>query len=65
MIEEGTLAKFVADRYGNWAGEEASKMLSGGYTLGEIEDYVRAADVNPAPVSGRQEYLENVVNRFV
>ncbi len=65
MIEEGTLPGFVQDRYAGWAGEEAQKMLSGGYALAEIEDYVRAADVNPTPVSGRQEYLENVVNRFV
>ncbi len=65
MIEEGSLPGFVSDRYAGWTSEEAGKMLSGGYSLAEIEEYVRAADVNPEPVSGRQEYLENVVNRFV
>jgi len=65
MIEEGTLPGFVEDRYASWSGDEASKMLAGGYSLSEIEEYVRAGDVNPEPISGRQEYLENVVNRFV
>jgi len=65
MIEDGTLPGFVEDRYSEWKTDEAVKMLEGGFSLGEIEDYVRAADLNPDPVSGRQEYLENVVNRFV
>ena len=65
MIEEGTLPGFVDERYQGWSGGEAQKMLSGGYTLSDIEGYVRESNVNPEPVSGRQEYLENVVNRFV
>ena len=65
MIEEGTLPGFVDERYRGWSGGEAQKMLSGGYTLSDIEGYVRESNVNPEPVSGRQEYLENVVNRFV
>jgi xylose isomerase len=40
-------------------------MLDGGFTLGEIEEWVRKADINPRRVSGRQEYLENIVNRYV
>lgn len=65
MIQEGSLDQFVTDRYAGWTSEEAQKMLAGGYDLSSIEDYVRAADVNPDPKSGRQEYLENLVNRFV
>jgi len=65
MIEEGTMPKFVTDRYAGWNDTKASKMLAGDLSLGDIEDYVRGSDVNPDPVSGRQEYLENVVNRFV
>lgn len=65
MIEDGTLDTFVSDRYAGWQGDEARKMLAGGYSLEEVTDWVIAADVNPQPVSGRQEYLENLVNRFV
>lgn len=65
IIEDGTLDKELADRYAGWDGEEAQKMLKGGYTLEDLQYYVEKADVNPAPKSGKQEYLENLVNRFV
>jgi xylose isomerase len=65
MIEDGTMPDFVTDRYAGWQDPEAQAMLSGGRTLEQITERVLARDVNPAPRSGRQEYLENVVNRFV
>ncbi|WP_420407310.1 xylose isomerase [Hoeflea sp.] len=65
MVEDGVLTSFVEDRYKGWSGPEASKMLKGGYSLEEIEEWVRKADINPEPKSGRQEYLENIVNRYV
>jgi xylose isomerase len=65
MLEDGVLSDFVEDRYAGWAGDEARKMLGGDYTLSQIADYVEMSDVNPNPRSGRQEYLENVVNRYV
>jgi xylose isomerase len=65
MLKDGVLPEFVEARYAGWSSEEASKMLSGGYGLADIEAYVRAADVNPKPVSGKQEYLENLINRYV
>jgi len=65
MIEDGVLSGFVADRYSGWQGEEAQKMLNGDYSLEDIASYVEQSDVNPQPKSGRQEYLENIVNRYV
>ncbi len=65
MIEDGTLDGFVADRYAGWQGDEAQKMLNGDYTLDDIAAYVQSADIRPEPKSGRQEYLENLINRFV
>ena len=65
MLDDGVLTGFVEDRYAGWTGDEARKMLEGGYTLSQIADYVEMSDVNPNPRSGRQEYLENVVNRYV
>jgi xylose isomerase len=65
IIEDGTLDQFVDDRYEGWKGDEAQKMLTGEYDLSQIEAYIEQADVNPEPKSGHQEYLENVVNRFV
>ena len=59
------LTSFVEDRYKGWGGAEAKKMLDGTYSLSDIADYVTKADINPQPKSGRQEYLENIVNRYV
>lgn len=65
IIEDGTYDQIVAERYSNWNGEEAQKMLNGDYNLEDIASYVEQAGVNPEPKSGRQEYLENLINRFV
>ncbi|MGI9400181.1 MAG: xylose isomerase [Rhizobiaceae bacterium] len=65
MMEDATLSNFAEDRYSGWSKPEAVKMLDGSYSLEDIASYVEAADVNPDPVSGKQEYLENVVNRFL
>ncbi|MHC0054740.1 xylose isomerase [Actibacterium sp. D379-3] len=65
MIGDGTLPAFVEDRYAGWQGTEPQKMLAGEYGLEHIAAYVEADEVNPEPRSGKQEYLENLVNRFV
>ena len=65
MVADGVLTGFVEERYAGWNGAEARKMLDGGFSLAEIEAWVRKADINPQPKSGRQEYLENIVNRYV
>ncbi|MCT8158888.1 xylose isomerase [Pseudoruegeria sp. SHC-113] len=65
VIEDGTYDAFVADRYAGWKGDQGQKILSGGYTLEEMADYVATSGVNPEPRSGKQEYLENLWNRFV
>jgi xylose isomerase len=40
-------------------------MASGGRTLAEIADWVVKDNINPQPKSGQQEYLENLINRFI
>lgn len=65
MIEDGTLDQFVTDRYAGWQRDDAQDMLSGKLSLEDIAKRVEVEDINPKPRSGRQEYLENVINRFV
>jgi xylose isomerase len=65
MLEDKALAQPLEDRYAGWKVPEARKMLDGGFSLEEIEAWVRESNVNPTPKSGRQEHLENVVNRYV
>ena len=65
MIEDGTYDRVVEARYAGWKDKGASAMLSGGRTLEQIADWVEHDNINPQPRSGQQEYLENLVNRFV
>ncbi|MDX3927731.1 MAG: xylose isomerase [Shinella sp.] len=65
MIEDKALSKPLADRYAGWNDAEAQKMLSGKTSLEEIEARVLKEGINPTPRSGKQELLENVVNRYV
>ncbi|MFA3917463.1 xylose isomerase [Ruegeria hyattellae] len=63
MVEDGGLEQALQDRYAGWSAPEAQAML--GSDLGSITDRVLAEAINPEPRSGRQEMLENYVNRFV
>ncbi|KSV72595.1 MULTISPECIES: xylose isomerase [Sinorhizobium/Ensifer group] len=65
MIEDNALSAPLEGRYAGWQVPEAKKMLDGGFSLEEIEAWVLKSDLNPQPKSGKQELLENVVNRYV
>ena len=65
MIEDGGLAAHVDQRYASWDGEEGRAVLSGARSLEDLAARVERDALEPQPVSGRQEYLENLVNRFV
>ena len=65
MIEDKALSGPLEERYSGWGSAEAKAMLSGGRTLEQIAERVVAEGIEPQPRSGRQEWLENVVNRYV
>lgn len=65
MIEDKALSDPLAARYAGWTSAEAKKVLSGGATLEDLAAKVVADGIEPGPRSGRQEYLENIVNRYV
>ncbi|MBB3946192.1 xylose isomerase [Rhizobium skierniewicense] len=65
MIEDKALSQPLADRYAKWDSPDAQKLLRGELKLDEIAAMVERDNINPEPKSGRQEYLENVVNRYV
>ncbi|MGR3837121.1 MAG: xylose isomerase [Cognatishimia sp.] len=63
MVEDGGLEKALNERYAGWGTPEAKAMLDS--DLASISERVLADGINPSPRSGRQEILENYVNRFV
>ena len=65
MINDGGLRRAVEDRYKGWQGDLGRSILSGEATLESLAARVHAEGIDPQPVSGRQERLENWVNRFL
>ncbi len=65
MIETNALSSFVDERYAGWDTNAGKDMLAGTVALDDIAEHVVQNNTNPQPVSGRQEYLENIVNRYL
>jgi xylose isomerase len=63
MIEEGRIEAARDARYAGWSTGLGSEILAGDLTLADLEKRVADGGIDPAPVSGRQEKLENVFNR--
>ena len=64
MIEEKALSGPLAERYAGWDAPGAKAMLAS-QSLEEIAKPVLEGTIDPKPRSGRQEYLENIVNHYV
>lgn len=64
IIENETVDQFVHDRYAGWRTDQGKRILDGAESLTSLADYVLDEKLDPQPVSGRQEYLENLLNRF-
>jgi xylose isomerase len=63
--QDGRLADFVKQRYASWDSGIGAKIESGKASLQEIEAYIlKKGDVAPN-VSGRQEFLENLITEFI
>lgn len=65
MIEGGELDAVVTERYAGWQSADAQAMLSGASNLEAISDAAVAAKIDPKPRSGKQEYVENIVSRYI
>jgi xylose isomerase len=65
MIEDRALSGPLEERYAGWKSAEARAMLAGKRSLEEIAGRVVKKKIEPQPRSGRQEWLENIVNRYV
>ena len=65
MIESETLSGPLEKRYAGWSADLGESILAGEETLESLEARVAAGEIDPSPVSGRQELLENRVNRVI
>jgi xylose isomerase len=65
LVERETLSGPLAERYAGWSARLGTGILGGDESLASLEARVRSGEVDPSPVSGRQELLENRVNRVI
>jgi xylose isomerase len=63
--QDGVLKDFVKQRYSSWDTGIGAKIESGQAKFEELEAYMFEKGEAAANVSGRQEMLENIVNRYV
>ncbi|HZT80596.1 MAG TPA: xylose isomerase [Gemmataceae bacterium] len=62
---DGVLRDFVKQRYASWDGGIGAKIEAGAVGFEDLEKYMlEKGDVTPN-VSGRQEMLENLINRYL
>ena len=64
MMLDDQLKAAVDARYAGWSAPAGQDILNGRVSLDKLADGVLQTNTDVAPVSGRQEYLENLVNRY-
>ncbi len=64
MIEDGKLKGLVEQRYAGWDAAEGQAILAGERSLKVLHDAALAAE-EPQTRSGRQEFFEGLVNRYL
>ena len=63
--KDGRLGEFVKGRYASWDSGIGAKIESGRVGFKELEAYMLKKGDADANASGRQEYLENLINEFI
>lgn len=64
MKEAGTVDKFVAERYGSWKSGIGAEIIAGKHDFESLEKYI----LDKGPIengSGRREWVEAEINRFI
>ena len=64
LLDDGGLSAAVAERYAGWD-DDLGREIMGSASLASLAAKVAGENLDPAPTSGRQESLENLVNRAI
>ncbi|MCE3057742.1 xylose isomerase [Aggregatibacter actinomycetemcomitans] len=65
ILEEQRLQQIVDARYAGWRQSLGQQILQGNASLAQLAQAVEQQSLDPQPVSGKQEYLENLVNGYI
>lgn len=64
IIEDGTMPKFITDRYASYDSGVGAQIESGTTSLDDLDSYAHSI-TPPTLASGRQEMLENILNDYL
>jgi len=62
LIEDGRVDRFIEERYSSFETGIGARIRAGEITLEELAEYAEAMGAPKLPGSGRQEYLEGIIN---
>ena len=65
LIEDGRIDAFVEERYSSYNSGIGLDIVNGTATLESLSDYALSLEDDVKPGSGRQEYLESIVNSVI
>jgi xylose isomerase len=65
MLEDGKLQALVDERYAGWEGTFGRDILEGRLSLAQLSERTLSKKIEPLPRSGRQEMLENWIQRYL
>ncbi len=65
MITDNRLDQHVAARYAGWSKPLGQQIMNGQIGLDQLATQVLNGNQDTAPVSGRQEFLENLLNSYL
>jgi xylose isomerase len=63
--KDGRLAEFVKQRYSSWDTSVGARIEKGQASFKDLEAYVLKKGEADLNTSGRQEFLENLINEFI
>jgi xylose isomerase len=64
IIQDGQFQAIVDQRYSGWKDAWFQSVLDGKQSLDAVADRTLARNIDEPATSGRQEYLENLINQF-
>ena len=65
MLADGVLQAKVDERYAGWTKGLGQEIMGGKLSLDQLSDKVLQSGIDPKPVSGRQELLENLLSQYL
>src|SRR6185437_8164524 len=64
ILQKSEYKKLRAERYASFDSGKGAEYEKGALSLGDLREYA-IAHGEPKVISGRQEYLENLINRYI